>query len=294
MKDKIFSMLKQEYKSLGLGDEILQAHAEALASLGYVTDENLTTVINVQKSYLEGLQKLNDKRATEAAEKARKKAREEYEEETRKKAEEEKRKAEEEAAKRKAEEEAAELAKKKAAEDEAKKKAEEEAARKRKEELEKSVIPDAVKQLLAQRDEDAKKEREERETAFAQLLAKSKEQEDSFRKYIEETNAKNATLMAQYETMKKEAEEAKEAKRILDRKNFILDTAKSLNIPQYRIDEGFNIQDDADNDGITAYLTKVSNNIKANALPVDNPQQKLPEGTVTKEETDAIAKMLIK
>lgn len=283
MKDKIFSMLKQEYKSLGLGDEILQAHAEALASLGYVTDENLTTVISVQKSYLEGLQKLNDKRASEAAEKARKKAREEYEEETRKKDEEAKKKAEE--AKKKAEEEAAELAKKKA---------EEEAARKRQEELKESTIPDAVKQLLAQRDEESKKEREERESAFAQLLAKSKEQEDSFKKYIEEANAKNAALVAQYEAIKKEAEDAKEAKRVLDRKNFILDTAKSLSIPQYRIDEGFNIQDDMDNDGISAYLTKVANNIKANALPVDNPQQKLPDGTVTKEETDAIAKMLIK
>lgn len=284
-------MLKQEYKSLGLGDEILQAHAEALASLGYVTDENLTTVISVQKSYLEGLQKLNDKRASEAAEKARKKAREEYEEETRKKDEEAKKKAEE--AKKKAEEEAAELAKKKT-EEEAKKKAEEEAARKREEELKKSAIPDAVKQLLAQRDEESKKEREERESAFAQLLAKSKEQEDSFKKYIEEANAKNAALVAQYEAIKKEAEDAKEAKRVLDRKNFILDTAKSLSIPQYRIDEGFNIQDDMDNEGINAYLTKVANNIKANALPVDNPQQKLPDGTVTKEETDAIAKMLIK
>lgn len=294
MKDKIFSMLKQEYKSLGLGDEILQAHAEALASLGYVTDENLNTVISVQKSYLEGLQKLNDKRASEAAEKARKKAREEFDEETRKKEEEAKKKAEEDAAKKKAEEEAAAIEKKKVEEAEAKKKAEEEAERKRKEELEKSIIPDAVKQMLAQRDEEAKKEREQREIAFAELLAKSKEQEDSFKKYIEESNAKNAALVEQYNAIKKEAEDAKEAKRVLDRKNFILDTAKSLNIPQYRIEEGFNIQDDTDNDGITAYLTKVANNIKANALPVDNPQQKLPDGTVTKEETDAIAKMLIK
>ena len=38
MKDKIFQLLKQEYKSLGLGDEVLQAHGEMLDKMGLVTD----------------------------------------------------------------------------------------------------------------------------------------------------------------------------------------------------------------------------------------------------------------
>lgn len=50
MKEKIFNSLKQEYKSLGLSDEILQGHASALAATGLVTDDNLTVVISAQKA----------------------------------------------------------------------------------------------------------------------------------------------------------------------------------------------------------------------------------------------------
>lgn len=51
MKDKIFQLLKQEYKSLGLGDEVLQAHAEMLDKMGLVTDDNIETVVASQKSF---------------------------------------------------------------------------------------------------------------------------------------------------------------------------------------------------------------------------------------------------
>ena len=47
MKEKIFNALKQEYKALGLSDEILQGHANALAAIGLVTDENLSAVVDV-------------------------------------------------------------------------------------------------------------------------------------------------------------------------------------------------------------------------------------------------------
>ena len=40
MKEKIFLKLKTKYSSLGLGDEILLAHAEMLAKMGFVTDDN--------------------------------------------------------------------------------------------------------------------------------------------------------------------------------------------------------------------------------------------------------------
>ena len=42
MKEKIFQKLKQEFSHLGLGDVILQAHADSLASIGLVTDETST------------------------------------------------------------------------------------------------------------------------------------------------------------------------------------------------------------------------------------------------------------
>lgn len=70
MKEKIFNALKQEYKFLGLSDEILQGHANALAAIGLVTDENLSIVVSAQKDFLTGLQSGIDKRVTSAREKA--------------------------------------------------------------------------------------------------------------------------------------------------------------------------------------------------------------------------------
>jgi hypothetical protein len=81
MKAKIFQKLKQDYSHLGLGDNVLQAHAEALASMGLVTDENIDTVVLSQKTFLENLQKENDKRVTDATAKAKTSAKKEFEEE---------------------------------------------------------------------------------------------------------------------------------------------------------------------------------------------------------------------
>lgn len=102
MKEKIFQLLKREYAHLGLSDEILMAQAESLDGLGLVTDENLSTIVASQKTFLEKLQKANDGRVDEAVKTARSKAKKEFEaEEARKKAEEEKRLAEEQAKKEK-------------------------------------------------------------------------------------------------------------------------------------------------------------------------------------------------
>lgn len=108
MRDKIFQKLKQEYSHLGLGKEVLQAQADALAATGIVTDENIDIIVSSQASFLESIQKANDQRATDAQRKAREEAIKEYEakaEADKKKAEAEAKKAEEEA-KRKADEEA--------------------------------------------------------------------------------------------------------------------------------------------------------------------------------------------
>lgn len=76
MKDKIFQRLKQVYPHLGLADDILEAHAEGLAQLGFVDDGNLDDVIAKQRVFLESLQKHNDRRVTDALAKARKEAEE--------------------------------------------------------------------------------------------------------------------------------------------------------------------------------------------------------------------------
>ena len=79
MKDKIFQKLKQEFSHLGLGDVVLQAHADSLAAIGLVTDENIDTVISAQKGFLENLQKTSDKRVTDAVSKAKADAKKELE-----------------------------------------------------------------------------------------------------------------------------------------------------------------------------------------------------------------------
>ena len=79
MRDKIFQKLKQEYSHLGLGKEVLQAQADALAATGIVTDENIDIIVSSQKSFLESIQKANDQRATEAQRKAKEDAVKEYE-----------------------------------------------------------------------------------------------------------------------------------------------------------------------------------------------------------------------
>lgn len=114
MREKIFQKLKQEYSHLGLGKEVLQAQADALAASGFVTDENIDTIISSQATFLESIQKANDQRATDAQRKAKEEALKEFE-------------AKSAADKKKAEEEAAKAA------EEAKKKAEEEALRKEQE-----------------------------------------------------------------------------------------------------------------------------------------------------------------
>ena len=49
MKAKIFAKLKQEYSSLGLGDEYLMSKADSLAATGLVTDDNIDAVVACQR-----------------------------------------------------------------------------------------------------------------------------------------------------------------------------------------------------------------------------------------------------
>lgn len=248
MRDKIFQKLKQEYSHLGLGKEVLQAQAEALAATGVVTDENIDTIVSSQAAFLESIQKANDQRATDAQRKAREEAMKEFE-------------AKSEAEKKKAEAEA------KKAEEEAKKKAEEEALRKEQE----KQMPDWYV-----------KERE----ANAQKLAENSE-------LLKKLTESNELLRQGLDAMKKENDAFKVEKATAERKNLILAKAKELGIPEYRIKEGFNIADDADESAISDYLTQVSNNIKAFALPSNKEAFPMSGSELKKEDIDSIAKTLV-
>lgn len=231
MNTKIFQKLKQGYSHLGLGDNVLQAHAEALAAIGLVTDENIDSVVAAQKTFLENLQKENDKRVTDATAKAKTSARKEFEEEAAKAVE---------------------------------KKAKEEAEKAEREKKEKEM-PDWYKAEKAQ-NEKMLKELLENNKVLSESLKTIKEENDVFKA--------------------KEAESA--------RKNLIVSKAKELGIPQYRIDEGFSIAADADENAIVEHLTMVSNNTKKQNLPGSKNVFPQADGKVDKAEADAIAKSLVR
>jgi len=291
MKTKIFQALKTNYSQLGLGDEILQSHAEALAALGLVTDDNLSTIVSAQADYLAKLQQLNDRRVNDAVDKAKKKA----EEEAAKKAAEEaeaRKKAEEEAARKKAEEDEAN---RKAAEEEAARKAAEEAERKKKEEMEANKnIPEWYKKEQEERLAQRKAEKEAHDALIKQMQENAAAQQKALQDQLAKLTEQNATLSKGYEDMKTAAEAAAKAKAAQDRKEYILNKAKSLEIPQYRIDEGFSIGEELDNAGIDAYLTTISTNIKNNAMPNRPSSYPQTQGEATKEEIADIASMLVR
>lgn len=68
MTNKIFDSLKQNYANLGLGDEILQGHANALSGIGGINDENFETVIKSQGEVLSAIQKKFDSANSKATE----------------------------------------------------------------------------------------------------------------------------------------------------------------------------------------------------------------------------------
>lgn len=229
MKDKIFQKLKQEYSHLGLGSGILQAHAESLAALNLVTDENIDAVIAAQKPFLTNLQKDTDTRVTEAQKKAKETAKTEFEAE----------------------------AKRKAEEDEKKK-----------------------------ADEAARKEKEKEMPEWYKAEKAANE------KLLKELAESNKALKDGYDAMKTENDKIKAEKAKSERTNSIISKAKELGIPQWRIEEGFSIADDADDAAISEQLTKVANNCKAQSLPGNRTVFPQADAKVTKADADAVAKSL--
>ena len=283
MTRKIFEALKQAYHSLGLGDAILQAQAEALNATGLVTDENLASIVSSQKQWLESLQKGNDKRVADAVAKAKadtKAAIDTAVSEALAKAE----------ADRKAQEEARAKAEAEKAEAEAKAKAEAEA--KAKEEAERLA---ALQR--ANVSEEVQKQLTEMQKKYEEAAALRKTEAEAYQKSMEERIAKmleeNKTISASLKTMQDEKAALEAAKAKEARMNLILSKAKELGVPQTRIDEGFAIADTLDEAGITEYLTKVANNSKVVKLPTGGTAAPISSGAPDKAEIASLAASLI-
>lgn len=254
MKDTIFKLLKQAYSQLGLGDSILMARAEMLDALGFVTQDNVADVVVKQKASLEALQKANDTRVTEALAKQLKDLTKKHEEEQK--------------AKEEADKKAKEEADRKAAEEKARKEAEEKAKQ--------GGLSPELKAYLDKLEQDRK----------ADLEAQRASAEESHKKEL-------GKLMDEIKALKSENEAAKVAKAKADRDARILSKAKELNIPQYRIDEGFNIAPDADDAFIDTYLGNVAKNIMTNQLP-NGSHHTFGDGKPDAKEIDSIAANLLK
>lgn len=82
-------------------------------------------------------------------------------------------------------------------------------------------------------------------------------------KELEELRNAYKVLSESHNALKTENDTFKAEKAAEERKNHIISKANELGIPQYRIDEGFVIPDNASDEAIADYLGKVANNIKA-------------------------------
>ena len=247
MNKQLLEKLKQAYSHLGLAENVLQMHADSLIATGFVTAENMDEIVTKQKDFLEGLQKYNDTRVSDAVKKASEKALKDAEEKAKKEAEEAAKKAREEALKN---------------------------------------LPDSVKAAI----ESLKAENlAEKEASAAKRLAEEEER----KKHDDETKALIAKMQEQLNGFKQENDKLKAEQVLKARKDAIVAKAKELGIPQYRIDEGFVINDDATEEQYTQYLSNIAKNIKANQLPGRVGHMMPTEKEVSKEEVENIAKSMV-
>lgn len=290
MTKKIFEQLKQAYHSLGLGDAMLQAQAEALNATGLVTDDNIASIVSSQKSWLESLQKNNDKRVADAINKTKvdtKAAIDSAVSEALAKAEEARRVQEE--ARVKAEAEKAEADAKALAEAEQKAKEEQE----RIEALQRAKVSEEVQKQLSEirkNNEETFVQSKSELDAYKQSFADYQKQiEERISKILEENNALSSSI----KTMQDEKAAFEAAKAAEARQNLILSKAQELGVPQSRIDEGFAIADTMDENGITEYLTKVANNSRVMKLPTGGTAAPISNGEPDKAEISALASSLV-
>lgn len=158
-----------------------------------------------------------------------------------------------------------------------------------KKELEDKVVPPVEPKKVepkSQPDEPKKEPIEEIPAWFSKFLESNALAEETRKSDLKKLTEEFGKLKKDYDGARVEA--ARKA-----RENFILEKAKELGVPQYRIEEGFAFAEDADESAITASLTTIANNIKANMLPSDK-RFRMGDDTPSKEEVSNIAKALVR
>lgn len=261
MLEKIFNALKTKYAALGLGDSFLEAYAASMEKTKLVTDENLENMVAMQETALKAIQSGLDKRATDARNDADKKA----------KIEQDKVKAELAKAQKAYEDAMAEVERVKA-----------EAEKLKTKEVQPPTPPAPENKNEAPKSEQTFDAEGLKTALMAQFTEQMKAQVAELKTASEKAQKsladKIATLTAENEQFKADKAKADAERLAAERAKFISDTATSLGIPEWRQKEGFVIAPEADNATITATLTTISENLRANALPAsgikgaNNPQ----------------------
>ena len=163
-------------------------------------------------------------------------------------------------------------------------------------------IPQYVKDMqedyLKKLQEERQKAEEDR-NAFKQMLeqmqAASKEQTSKLTEQISTLTEQNTKQLETINSMKAESDKLKEESAKKARQENIISKAKELGIPQSRIDEGFAITEDMDEDAILNHLNVVATNIKAMGLPKNTPFARSGEQKeVSKEEAKAVAALMVR
>lgn len=111
---------------------------------------------------------------------------------------------------------------------------------------------------------------------------------------LDKMSAANKKLSEQLKAMEDANMEFKAEQAKAKRTAFISSEAKRLGVPEWRSSEGFNIAEDANDEAITEYLTKVANNVKANMLPDSQGFPKFDGKKIEKSEFDSLADKLMK
>lgn len=150
-------------------------------------------------------------------------------------------------------------------------------------------------------EEAAKKAKEEADKkAVEEKRAAENNEPEWFKAYVEKMEAAQAEkakeyegLMNKFNKLQEDYDGAKAEAKKKARGEFINSKAKELGIPQYRIDEGFVLAEDADDETITTKLTEISNNIKANSLPADK-RRLMGDDKPDTSEVKSIAKALVR
>ena len=118
--------------------------------------------------------------------------------------------------------------------------------------------------------------------------------EEALAKKLEDLLKTNETQGKTLSELQKENEAMKQEKATAERRNMIQTIAKELQIPEWRINEGFVISADADEAGIKEALSKVANNIKVNTMQGGGGFMLDDNKKVTQEEANAIVDKLMK